>query len=207
MGQEKKLEAAVQSGSVLQAPKFAEPKVAVKFKHFERDSSQRERERRIVTEKGRKGQWAVWEGGHAADKDLGLVSVLLKQVKGSLADFVTLITGMSRDGGLQKEVPRACTSSGGVWQRRGGCGNADNGMMRHQLSELGVDTAKMPLGDIQQRTIDAGFQALAELEVCQNRPTHCVGHMSVAHAKLKLPFSVLKLPSFVSSLSGSSVSV
>jgi len=61
-------------------------------------------------------------------------------------------------------------------------------MMRHQLSELGVDTAKMPLGDIQQRTIDAGFQALAELEVCQNRPTHCVGHMSVAHAKLKLPF-------------------
>ena len=63
--------------------------------------------------------------------------------------------------------------------------------MRHQLSELGVDTAKMPLGDIQQRTIDAGFQALAELEVCQNRPTHCVGHMSVAHAKLKLPFAVL----------------
>ena len=33
-GQEKKLEAAVQSGSVLQAPKYAEPEVGAIFKHF-----------------------------------------------------------------------------------------------------------------------------------------------------------------------------
>lgn len=41
--------------------------------------------------------------------------------------------------------------------------------MRFQLDVTvrlqGVDTSKMPLGDIQQRTIDAGFEALHELEV------------------------------------------
>jgi hypothetical protein len=41
--------------------------------------------------------------------------------------------------------------------------------MRFQLDITGrlqgVDTTKMPLGDIQQRTIDAGFEALHELEV------------------------------------------
>lgn len=37
-------------------------------------------------------------------------------------------------------------------------------MFKAQLSTLGVDTTKMPLGDITQRTIDDGFSALLQLE-------------------------------------------
>jgi poly [ADP-ribose] polymerase len=37
-------------------------------------------------------------------------------------------------------------------------------MFNSQLKSMGVDTAKMPLGDISQRTVDAGFDALVAVE-------------------------------------------
>lgn len=40
----------------------------------------------------------------------------------------------------------------------------DADMFKSQLATLGVDTAKMPLGDISQRTVDAGFKALLDIE-------------------------------------------
>ena len=35
-----------------------------------------------------------------------------------------------------------------------------NDMFNDQLKSMGVDTSKMPLGDISQRTVDAGFQVI-----------------------------------------------
>ena len=40
----------------------------------------------------------------------------------------------------------------------------DSDMFAKQLAELGVDTSKMPLGDITEETIDAGFKALLAVE-------------------------------------------
>jgi poly [ADP-ribose] polymerase len=40
----------------------------------------------------------------------------------------------------------------------------DADMFKAQLATMGVDTAKMPLGDISQRTVDAGFDALIAIE-------------------------------------------
>jgi hypothetical protein len=40
--------------------------------------------------------------------------------------------------------------------------NAD--MFKAQLASIGVDISKMPLGDIDQRTIDSGMEALLKLE-------------------------------------------
>jgi len=42
----------------------------------------------------------------------------------------------------------------------------DNDMFASQLKGMGIDTAKMPLGDIDQRTVDAGFEALDKVENC-----------------------------------------
>ena len=42
----------------------------------------------------------------------------------------------------------------------------NNDMFASQLKSMGIDTAKMPLGDINQRTVDAGFEALDRVENC-----------------------------------------
>lgn len=42
----------------------------------------------------------------------------------------------------------------------------DNDMFQEQLQNMGVDTTKMPLGDISQRTVESGFAALLAIEEC-----------------------------------------
>jgi hypothetical protein len=40
----------------------------------------------------------------------------------------------------------------------------DADMFKEQLAQMGVDTAKMPLGDISARTVESGFDALLAVE-------------------------------------------
>ena len=40
----------------------------------------------------------------------------------------------------------------------------DKDMFKESLATMGVDTSKMPLGDISQRTIDEGFRSLLAVE-------------------------------------------
>lgn len=54
----------------------------------------------------------------------------------------------------------------------------DSNMWKGQLSALGVDTSKMPLGDISERTVEAGFQALLAVEAhLKGQTTGDLGHL------------------------------
>lgn len=104
----------------------------------------------------------AWKGGEADYGDSSKYTVIHEKHSGEQGDKLSAagLGGEDEDAVPIKYAP--ATVKGKLAAFVNFVTNAD--MFKEQLVSMGVDISKMPLGDIDQRTIDSGMGALLEIE-------------------------------------------
>jgi len=106
--------------------------------------------------------WTGNQGSYPGGKK-GKYSVIFENYEGS--DQSAKLAGAGIGAAAEEEAPVTYLPpkiKGELATFVGLVTNSD--MFASQLASMGVDTSKMPLGDISQRTVDAGFDALIAVE-------------------------------------------